>query len=816
MRRMPLAPTLWTLGYLVVGVALATALAWPVYQSPRLLLVAAAGLVLGVGVVLAARLLRWKTWATILIAAGVYLVAVAPLAVPGSLSSPSRLLNGVLDGIVGVATGWKQLLTLTLPVGEYQAVLVPFLVTVYVGSLLAAVLGLSGSRFSGLAAPVVVLMAAFGPVFGSSTTSAPAQIGALTIPAPRELLLGMAVLVVTLVWIVGRARMRRTSALRAAQASTGVVRQRSESLPLVLRRNALGVGLVVVAVVAGVAITPVAADLGPRQALRDGIDPLLVVRSQTSPLSQYRAGFEEGAYERELFTVNAGSGVERLRIATLDVYDGAEFHVSGARGENGRFIRLPRSADGGTPVDVTIGEGYDAVWMPVPAGLDAAPDFTGPRADELADGFYVSEETSSAIEVAGADEGDPGLRAGDGYRVMAGPDAGDAELAASGTDPLLEPESHPALVDWLELQELPETGAGLLQAIELLRERGYLSHALTEADAPWVADLTERAPYAFQPSYSGHSTARVEELFADLTEQQQKAGDDTDASRLVSAAGDDEQFAVAAALLARYFGYESRVVVGVRLATDDDELGVPACAEVCTGGNVSAWIEVQAADGGWRTVDTTPQFTVAPQIIAEGEQLPENPTIPDEVRSELLDPPAAQRDDTEAETSEESDDENPLAQVLPVVRLVGLIALGLLLLVLPALVLAFAKQVRRRSRRDAKSSEAAIVGAWAELVDGYVDHGVEVPVGTTRRLAALELARPGASALAASVDRAVFSEHPPGRGTALAAWQIVDTERKALRAESGVWRRIRAMLNPASFLRALRPGARPDRGKGSR
>lgn len=96
------------LAYLVVGVALATLSAWEVYRTPRLLVVAAAGLALGVGVVLLVRSLRWREWSIPLLAAVGYLLLVVPVAIPSALGSPVDLLRGVRDGVTGVVLGWKS------------------------------------------------------------------------------------------------------------------------------------------------------------------------------------------------------------------------------------------------------------------------------------------------------------------------------------------------------------------------------------------------------------------------------------------------------------------------------------------------------------------------------------------------------------------------------------------------------------------------------------------------------------------------------------------------------------------------------------
>lgn len=802
----------WGIGYVTLGVVIATAIAWPVYESQRTFVIAGVALALAAGIVLAARRFRLPWWAVILIAIVAYALAVVPLAVPSALGSPAQLFAGLRDGVAGITLGWKQLLTLELPLGEYQAVLVPFLVTIYLLALIAIAVIVRGGRLATIAVPAVFVMSAFGIAFGSSNTSDSLVLGDLVVPAVREVVLGVALVLLSLVWLIGRGRLARVRALRAARAQTGTVRQRGESIAIALRRNILAILIVAIALAAGVVITPFAATLEPRQALRDGVDPLLVLQQEPSPLSAYRGWFEGDRFDEELFTVQGGQGaVDRIRIATLDAYDGETFHVSGAgESETGRFNHLPRTTPtSGSPsqLTITIGDGYSGIWVPVPDGLAAAPSFSGSRAAQLADAFYISAESSSTIDVATDGDSAPGLRPGDSYTVYA--DQVTTGVEALGTESpgssLLGDALLPAMEDWVKLQAAPRNAEGLVGLIDSLRARGYISHAVAEPEGTggWVGALADRASFVFQPSYSGHSQSRVEALFTTLIVQQRLAGEDAEDDTLVSAVGDDEQFATAAALLARYYGFESRVVIGVRLDSDDPDLAVEPCADVCTGGNVSAWVEVRRSGGAWVSIDTTPQFVEAPATITTGVELPHNPTVPDEVQSEVVDPPEVDRGNSDLLSDPQASGDDWLANLLPTIRVVGLSALAALLLVLPILVLAFAKSSRRRWRRGNRVPEVAIVGAWDELVDTYLDHGMSLPRASSRRDFAIASARPAALALATMVDRAVFAEHPPLRDESTASWELLDAERRQLDEVSTLGQRIKARLSPTSFLRQL-------------
>ena len=795
----------WGLGAVVTSVAIATWAAWPIYGTPRLAVVAAAGLILGAGAILASVVFRWSWWTSALVAVGGYLLLVVPVAVPSALGDPGRILRGVLDGLAGIVLGWKQLLTVSLPAGDYQAVLVPFFVTITLGSLVAVALIAAGGKLAPFAALPMLAMTAFGAVFGSSTVGNAFTLGPIRIPAPAHVLLGTLALVVAVTWLLGRARLTRARALRIAQSRTNTVRQGSESSGVVARRYLLATGLVVVALVAGTAAAPVASVFGARDVLRDDVDPLLIVQQQASPLSAYRGWFAGDNFDRELFSVDAPDSVDRLRIASLDTFDGQTFRVGG--GDENRFSRVPRTAGSDAAVQITIGEGYTGVWVPILAAEGAAPRFTGPRAEELADSYYGSNALDAAVVVPNGDA--TGLREGDGYRLDVAPAADlDQFERAGGGDSLLRAKQHPVLEAWVEEQEVPRTGAGVLDLVERLRDRGYLSHASRDdADAEgWIAALAARAEYEFAPVRSGHSTMRIEELFTSLVEQQRRAGDDAPPEMLVAAVGDDEQFATAAALIARHLGFESRVVVGVRLGDTGDNFAVPPCAEVCTGENLTAWAEARSSGGDWVVLDATPQFEVTPTLIREGEEPPRNPTLAEEPAAEVLEPPSAQSDDASGSSDDDIVDPPWTEAVLPVVITVLVSAAGVALVFLPFLVFPFAKTLRRRGRRAAAEPEVAMVGAWDELLDHYRDHGIEVPRGLTRIETADAVERPAAFALAELVDRAVFSEHPPASEARDETWRLVDAERRDIVRESGFRTRIRAILTPASLLHHVRPG----------
>lgn len=808
-RRRPVAAPGWVqrtlaLAYVLTGLALTTVMIWPVYDTPRVVLIAVFGGIAGAGIVLAARLRSWPAWRAAAALAAAYLIGVVPLAVPSALRSPLAVLGGVRDGVTGLVVGWKQLLTLEPPLGEYQSVLVPFFAIALLGTALAAAIALSPSRRSGFAVPVVLAGGVFGIAFAATDPGSSALIGGVRIDAPREVALGVLLVAASLAWLLVRSRLDRRAALAKATSTTAVVQGTRATTAVTVRRRILGSGMVALALIAGLVAAPAFADVTPRATLRTGVEPLLVIRDVSTPLGSYRAAFEADDYDAPMFTV-AGevAGLDRIPMATLDSWNGQRFSVaSGADGT--RFTRLPGGSApaGAKTVEISIDEGYSGIWMPLPAGVQSAPQFLGARAQQLADAFFLDRDSGAGVQIAGSGR-TRGLQAGDAYRVQV-PATAESPLGEPGATGQLDLESYPQLRAWLKAQDQPRTAAGFTELIQRLRDRGYLSHSLEddEAAATWIAGLSASAAYTFQSSYAGHSAARIETLFQQLVDQQNRVGADAPPELLVSGIGDDEQFAVAAALVARAVGYDSRVVVGVRL-DDDGDGGVPPCDRQCTGANMAAWIEVRSpAASQWSAVDVDPQFRRQPVVVSVGQELPKNPTVPDQAQVDTAQPPTAQRDDQEGSPIVREPRPAWVDALLPVLRAVGLAAATLLLLLLPVLVLLVAKRLRRHARRAAAVPEVAVVGAWEELADTWTDLGA-VPSGGTRAQRAAASGSARARELAALVDGAVFAEHPPTHDVVDRAWTLADREVDAALGAAGRWRRLGAALTPASLWRSM-------------
>lgn len=463
----------------------------------------------------------------------------------------------------------------------------------------------------------------------------------------------------------------------------------------------------------------------------------------------------------------------------------------------GRYVRVPARLDAGagTPVtaDIRIGQ-LTGIWLPT-LGRVQSVAFEGARASALADAFYYSADAWGGVQVA-----DGGVRAGDAYTVAAvAPPAVDlGSIAAPGSvaDGVEAPES---LRLWVGEHVEGTGGAALAGLVELLRERGYLSHAVSIDPAEPPSWMSEIPGYSFESSASGHSLARIDALFRALLDREAEVGD-ADLS-LVAAVGDDEQFSVAVALIARELGFPARVVVGARLTSED---GLRTCDNgACRGGDIVAWTEVQSAAGDWVPIDVTPQSAVAPQTDLTLQRDPQNETeVRPENADEVVPPDPVQQD---AAASNESDDA-PLADLSAlwaVVRVSGIVLALLALVFGPLAVIAVAKLFRRRARRRAGNPRARIVAGWDEYVDAAVDHGLSVPATRTREEIAVSYATPRGILLADRADRAVFSADAVTADESEEFWRIVQEERRVFSRRESAWRSFVAAVSLRSFTRGI-------------
>lgn len=803
------------LGYLVINALFVLAFAcvgavaaWPIYESAAFIVLVIVGTA-AAGLLAAVSLVRgWSWFLTTIIAIATYLVIGAPLSIPGAVASPATLPSSWLQFVSATVLGWKQLITVTIPVGTYQALLAPALLIFFATTLIALCLSWRTKSLYVVAVPLLILPALFGVAFGADTAiDGPAlfwfDIGL------REFLIGLLSLIVSLAFLGWRARRTRAQALRLG--TVAVIRQLPGSRWGAVRRGALSLVMVLVAVAVAGAVVP-GLDNNDRHVLRSVVAPEININEYVSPLTQYRSYFGGSTFDSELFSVDGDrAALGRLRIAVLSYYDGTVFRVVDPRAVDASrstaFARIPsrlhpEGENSEETAEITVG-GYSGVWVPTVGALTSL-EFSGHRSDALENAFFYNASSAAGVELAT-------LRAGDVYRVAGVPSADialgslDTPSAPSG---LIVDELFPEnLVTWVRMQGLGSDANALGDLIERLRARGYLSHSLIEPvgdDAKWVAELGP--DYTFEPSLSGHSIDRIDALFAALILKQNDTESSDDAD-LVAAVGDDEQFAVAAALLAQYLGFPARIVLGFDLDSSGCQAGS------CRGADLAAWLEVQGDDGRWATVDVTPQHENAISPLNDQQRDPQNLTdvVPETATEQQ--PPRANPSGGDQTDENLGDDGVDLAWLANGLAVFGVALLGALVLLAPFLTVVVAKARRRRWRLKAPRLEARIVGGWDEYVDAALDYGKPIPSSETRTEVAGLYGTPRALQLAAIADAAVFDADVPDDGTAEAFWAIVEAERRSLAVGLSRWQRLRATVSLRSFTSYLtvRPPSADER-----
>jgi hypothetical protein len=731
-------------GFLIVAVllcwlaiGLAAASLWPIYQTGRYVVLVAVAVLIGTVMAALGARFRWPSWALIVGGFLAFLAVGVPLAVPDeTVSGVLPSVQGLIDLVSGIALGWKQLLTITLPVGTYQALLVPALLLVLAVTIVSISVALR-AKWGELAVIPPVVLFLIGIIFG------PERIG-----TPEWL--ALALLGVTLLTLVWRRWRRRREAIRKLAMST----PDAEGRPLATAgESGLGVrGILaggVILLLAGGASIAASSALPPasdRQVLRTAVAQPFDPRDYPSPLSGFRRYLRDDKTGQVQFQITGLPDGARIRIATLDSYDGVVYAVGSAAVDSasGTFVRIPSSVDQsstkGTVLNLTVTvTGYTGVWLPT-VGRFESVDFTGADAARLDNDFYYNN-TSGTAAVLG------GLHAGDRFTLRAVlPDQptttelesltpGSASVPAIGVIP---DDLAQHLDSYVSGKNAP--GDRLVAMLDGLRKEGYISHGL-DPDQP--------------ASRSGHAADRITELFTD--------------PRMI---GDAEQYSVAAALMARQLGFPSRVVFGFAPQGSASTLDV-------TGADVSAWIEIDTAQFGWVAIDPNPP---ARPIPAEQPQDPTKIARPQSV----VPPPADKVDPKENQTTPDTSQSEPdsldpaLVVLLQVLRVGGGVLLILLVLAAPFLLIIAAKVRRRRIRRRAESALQRIRGGWDEFADAVVDHGLQPPPAATRSEVAGVVGTLPSRVLAAVADRAVFAPGEADPTDADRVWDAVGELRTSL------------------------------------
>jgi len=789
--------------FIAAAAGVAAASLFPVYDSSRFVTVSAGAILAGAGIAVLCDRLRWSGFVALGLGAIAFVGLGLGLAIPGFTQGDVLLLPALRELVMGPVAGWKDVVTLPLPLGVYGSTLVPVLVLLLGGTLASTWLALTARRWWGLAGVVVVAMVAVAIVIGPATRALPLTWAPYGLYVTREFVVGLAAFALLLGWLAWRALYERHHALSRAAGSARL------ATPPRLRALSSATAATVMAVVAvgsaGIIAGPVAAET-PRAVARSVIDPRLVIDSTMTPLAAYRSYFADSALDEVLFTVRVTEGsASRVRIATLPYFTGDSFTASAPPGVAvAQFQRVPSriaAPDGTAPVSAAVSIGaHSGPWLPLVGELGSVT-FNGQRTGTLVDSFfYQAESASGLVTVPG------GVASGDTYEVQGylpnlSPPL-DRVGAAPGGDVIDSSVIPKSLTDWVARQGASHDGAGLAQLVALLRERGYLSHGLPSVGgvARWQTALGD---YEFASSAAGHSYDRLDRMFTELTERESEAAAAPGAN-LVAAVGDDEQFAAAVALIAAELGFPSRVVLGARLEpTDDAGWTVPPCEDgECRGENMAVWAEVRAANGAWVPIDVTPQHDTPPSPEVTQQQDPKFVSDLDPERAQPIAPPSSQRgsaSDTQPPVSTET---GAPGWINAAVGAAGIAGLLLVVVLVPMLAIIVWKAMRRRRRRRANPRDAIHHG-WDEYLDNALDAGLVALPFATRIETASSYSSPNGERLARMTDAATFGSTLVVEDEAARFWELVAADRSQWLASRGRWARLRMRLSLRSVWQSV-------------
>jgi len=781
--------------FMAAGASMAALSLYPAYSSTEYILVAVAAIAAAVVIALVCYRLALGGLVALGLSAAAFVAIGLTMAIPGVMSGDVAVGAALRELVLGPVTGWKDIVTLPLPLGAYGATLVPVLALLLGGTLAALWLALTARRRWGLAAGVTVAMVGIAIVVGPATRAEPLTWAPYGMYVNREFIVGLATFALLLGWLAWRADYARSRALARTADDARL------ATPPRLRVLSTGIAATVMAVVAvgsaAIFAGPVAAET-PRDVARSVIDPRLIVDSTVTPLAAYRSYFSDEAFDEVLFTVTVTGGeVSRVRLAVLPYFTGDAFTAAAPPGTApSRFERVPSgiaAQEGAIPVsaDIEIGA-HTGIWLPLVGQLGSVT-FTGVRSSALVDSFFYQPDTASGLVTV-----DGGVREGDHFSVAGFVPERTLTLnslgAAPGGDLIDSNVIPPALTDWVVRQGVTHDGAGLAELVALLRERGYLSHGLSQSRVTpqWETAL---GAYTFAASPAGHSYDRIDRMFAELTARESESAATPGAS-LVAAVGDDEQFASAVALMAAELGFPSRVVLGARLAdTDDSGWTVPACVDgECRGQNMAVWAEVQASNGAWVPVDVTPQHSTPPSPEVTQQQDPKFASALDPARAQPIAPPASQRGAASAVTPPMVEEPAAWGWLTPLLGAVGVGVLAVLIVVVPMIAIIVWKALRRRRRKHAEPRDAIHHG-WDEYVDNALDSGLAPLPLATRLEAAATYGTSNGAQLARMTDAATFGTDVAIEDDAARFWELVEADRKEWLATRSRWARLRMRLS---------------------
>ena len=732
-----------------IGMLVLVTIAWlPTYGNGWVWVASLGAGAVGAAIAILTALRKWDALRTGGFAVAAYLVFGTVLAMPSAgmyyVIPTLRSLIGLLQGPI---YGWKAMLTLQPPIGETSFLYVPVVVVALVSVFSSVTVSLRSGKPALAPAPMVAaLLVAF--LLGVNTSYLPVEVG-------------LTAMFLVIIWTTYRRSQQRRS--------------------LVIGRSVVGwprilTGVLVIAVVTGlvVAVRPVLDTSGPRRTVRELVAQPLDVQAYPSPLSGFRLNLTDNK-TKTLFSVHGAPVGTRIRIATLDGYDGYTYNVSNSTStgaDSGTFQRIgSRVIDGTAGQQVTVTVTVDTlsgVWVPT-VGKTLQLRFAGGREVALDDSFHYNQSSGTGLVTTG-------LSNGDSYTevavIPAQPTKAQILSASAGTIRLPAAEPMPDTVrdvaaKWAALASGSNAGALVSSYAEQLK-LGYYSNGVgTDETASWA----------------GHNEGRITDLLKNTDQM----------------VGDEEQYSVALALLARAAGIPARVSYGYTVSSADGAV---------RGSDVTAWTEVYLAGYGWVSFDATPSKDRRLKSLNNQPQSVPRPRV------ETPPPPPQKPGSLEQDTTPPGSAPQATKSKFQVNwALVGQVAvvggIPLIFVVLPIAVVIALKMRRRRSRMSSDSLVQRVAGGWAEILDRARDLGRSPTPSATRTEQAEQLVslfsrlteKADPRVLARQADMTVFAPDTITPGQASTYWATVDDAVVGLNRSVSVLSRIRGSLSVRSFRR---------------
>ncbi|WP_165569238.1 transglutaminase-like domain-containing protein [Schaalia suimastitidis] len=655
----------------------------------------------------------------------------------------------------GVVTSWKDLLTVVTPVPDLPIpVVLPYVVGVL--SAFIAVTLVARTCFQMWALLPAAFLLLTGILWGSQN-------------AP------FALIVATLggvLFLLCAVRFHHSGNSAEAEATIHLACTHAPRFAqLVSAVTLIAVG----AAASAVALPMVDFESRERTVLRSYVEPPLDLREYASPVAMFRLWNTREA-DTELFHLSKAPRSGKIRLATLDSYDGTVFQI-GADNSSGTFLKVgsvfsdnPFPDADTTELDVTI-DGYVGNWVPG-AGQTLSLQYQSERASLLKSSTYYSDGLQSILSTTP-------LKKGDTYRlqVVEQPTWNEFQLQDR---PIAQ---VPIPADTNVPDSTMKAALSLTAGATLGFEQARLLQLKLSAEGFYSDGSDGQAP--------GHRTDRLEAFLS---------GD--------YMVGDDDQFAPAMVLMLRSLGIPSRLVMGFVAEPSVDG------SVTIRGRDVRMWVEVPFEGLGWVPFEPTP-----PKDQTMRTEVPKPKPQP---RPQVLQPPDPPEEPAEIapeELLEPDKDKEREQDYLSWLYFAARVGGGILALLSPLLLLIAFKAMRSRRRRLSTLPEVRSVAAWDELLDRANDLGVKVPKDVPRIVQAqhidaqvwrtqdepvsdfrgVDSSRSEVTALADSLDNVVFGPDEAHTTAADMIWDRCDRIVASMRQALGWRRRVRAVLAVGSL-----------------